>query len=294
MKLLDGKYLSKKIKEEIANDVRQLAEKGMRKPKLVAVLVGADPASQFYVKSKMRSCERVGFDSEVIRKDNTTSETDLLALIEVLNTDPEVDGYIVQLPLPKHIDEHKVTEAIDPNKDVDGFHPVNLGKMTIGLQGFIPATPLGILLFLERYGIETSGMDAVVIGRSNIVGTPMSILLSRKSSPGNCTVTQLHSRSTNIKEKVKVADLVIAAIGIPHFVTEDMVKEGAVVIDVGINRVEDASLEKGYKIVGDVDFENVAPKCSYITPVPGGVGLMTVASLIYNTMLAYKRNVLTK
>jgi len=290
MELLDGKWLSQTIKKEIALEVAQRVSEGHRKPKLVAVLVGDDPASQFYINSKMRSCGEVGFDSEVIRLSNRTEEFELLSLIGKLNEDKMVDGYIVQLPLPSHIDEHKVIESVDPAKDVDGFHPVNLGRMTIGLESFVPATPLGILLFLERYRIETSGKRAVVLGRSNIVGTPMSILLSRKAYPGDCTVTQVHSRTKDIPAIVREADIVIAAIGIPHFVTAEMIKPGAVVIDVGINRIEDPASKKGYRLVGDVDFDRVAPKCSYISPVPGGVGLMTVASLIFNTMRAYRKN----
>lgn len=290
MKLLDGKWLSAVIKDEISLEVNDLKSKGFRSPKLVAVLVGNEPASEFYVKSKMKSCEIVGFDSDVISLDVETTEESLLQLVDQLNKDTGVDGYIVQLPLPKHIDEHKVIEAVDPSKDVDGFHPENIGKMAIGLDGFIPATPLGIMKFLERYQIETEGKHAVVLGRSNIVGTPMSILLSRKNYPGNCTVTQVHSRTKNLKENVQQADIIIAAIGKAEMLTADMVKEGAVVIDVGINRVEDSTRPKGYRIVGDVDFSNVAPKCSYITPVPGGVGLMTVTSLLLNTMKAYKHS----
>lgn len=291
MQLLDGKWLSKTIKAEIAAETKKYLDQGMRKPKLVAVLVGADPASQFYVKSKIRACERVGFDSEVIERDAETKEEELLEIVDRLNRDENVDGYIVQLPLPDQIDENKVIEAVDPNKDVDGFHPVNIGRMAIGLDGFIPATPLGILNFFERYEIETEGKHAVVLGRSNIVGTPMSILLSRKRYPGNCTVTQVHSRTVDLKEKVRQADIIIAAIGKANFVTADMVKEGVVIIDVGINRVEDPSREKGYRIVGDVDFAGVAEKASYITPVPGGVGLMTVTSLLLNTLTSYKNRV---
>lgn len=289
MTILDGKWLSNTIKEEIARETQSFLEKGWRKPMLTAVLAGVDPASQFYVRSKMRACKKVGFDSQVIELPGTVSEKEILDVVHRLNLDENVDGYIVQLPLPEQVDEAKVIEAVDPVKDVDGFHPVNLGKMAIGLEGFIPATPLGVLQFFKRYKIETEGKHAVVLGRSNIVGTPMSILLSRKSYPGNCTVTQVHSRTRNLGDHVKQADIVIAAIGRPNFVTEDMVKEGAVVIDVGINRVEDATTEKGYRIVGDVDFEAVSKKASFITPVPGGVGLMTVTSLLMNTLTAYKR-----
>jgi methylenetetrahydrofolate dehydrogenase (NADP+)/methenyltetrahydrofolate cyclohydrolase len=290
MQLLDGKWLSRKIKEEIAMETKTFLDQGKRKPKLVAVLVGSDPASQFYIKSKMRACQKVGFDSEVIERDTDTTENEVLEIVNKLNQDESVDGYIVQLPLPAQIDENKVIEAVDPEKDVDGFHPVNIGKMAVGLGGYIPATPLGILKFFERYEIETEGKHAVVLGRSNIVGTPMSILLSRKTYPGNCTVTQVHSRSKNLVDMVRQADIIIAAIGKPNFVTADMVKEGAVIIDVGINRVEDPSREKGYRIVGDVDFEKVAGKASYITPVPGGVGLMTVTSLLLNTLASYKKS----
>jgi methylenetetrahydrofolate dehydrogenase (NADP+)/methenyltetrahydrofolate cyclohydrolase len=292
MQLLDGKKLSETIKEEVAAEVAGYLIENRRKPKLTAVLVGAEPASQFYVKSKMRSCAQVGFESDTIELEATATENQVLELIDQLNRDESVDGYIVQLPLPAHIDENKVIQKVDPQKDVDGFHPVNLGNMILGLEGFIPATPLGIMFFLERYGIETEGKKAVVLGRSNIVGTPMSILLSRKAYPGNCTVTQVHSRTKEISSIMREADILIAAIGISQFVKADMVKEGAVVIDVGINRIEDTNSPKGYKIVGDVDFEQVAPKCSFITPVPGGVGLMTVASLIFNTMKAYKRKMI--
>jgi methylenetetrahydrofolate dehydrogenase (NADP+)/methenyltetrahydrofolate cyclohydrolase len=289
MTILDGKWLSGIIKEEIAAETVKLMEGGRRKPRLTAVLVGSEPASQYYVKSKMRACKKVGFDSDVIELPVDTSESEVLELVEQLNSDNDIDGYIVQLPLPAHIDDMKVIEAVDPSKDVDGFHPVNLGKLAIGLDGFVPATPLGILQFLERYGIETEGKHAVVLGRSNIVGTPMSLLLSRKTYPGNCTVTQVHSRTRDLPAVVRQADILIAAIGRPHFVTADMVREGAVVIDVGINHVDDPSTEKGYRIVGDVDFDAVSDKASYITPVPGGVGLMTVTSLLLNTLKAYKK-----
>jgi len=291
MKLLDGKWLSNTIKEEIAKETKGLLEKAGRRPTLVAVLVGVDPASQFYIRSKMRACSKVGFDSRVIELEVTTKENELLDLVNTLNQDGSVDGYIIQLPLPAHIDEHTVIEAIDPEKDVDGFHPVNLGRMAIGLDAFIPATPLGILMFLERYEIETAGKHAVVIGRSNIVGTPMSILLSRKTDPGNCTVTQVHSRTRDLKGIVQQADIIVAAIGKAGFVKKEMVKRGAVVIDVGINRVDDPSMEKGYRIVGDVDFDGVKEKTSYITPVPGGVGLMTVTSLLINTLKAFKKKI---
>ena len=286
MTLLDGKQLSATIKDEIAERVRHRAAAGHRAPHLAAVLVGENPASQVYVRNKVRSCERVGFDSTLIRLAAGTTETELLDQVRTLNDDPAIDGFIVQLPLPDHIDEHRVTLAIDPAKDVDGFHPINFGLMAQGLPCFLPATPYGIVQLLERYGIETSGKHAVVVGRSNIVGTPMSILLSRKSKTGNCTVTLTHSRTQDLAAEVRRADIVVAAIGIPNFITADMVKEGAVVIDVGINRVDDASAKRGYRLVGDVDFATVAPRCSYITPVPGGVGPMTVTSLLLNTLQA--------
>ena len=288
MELLDGKWLSGIIKEEIAQEVNAWLDQGLRRPKLVAVLAGADPASGSYVRSKIKSCEQVGFSSELIPLDASVSQSEVLEVVHRLNEDPTVDGYIVQLPLPDQVKEHRVIEAIDPGKDVDGFHPVNLGNLALGLDGFIPATPLGILQFFERYQIPTEGKHAVVLGRSHIVGMPMSLLLSRKGYPGNCTVTQLHSRSNDIPSYLREADIIVAALGIPGFVKADMVKEGAVVIDVGINRVEDPGRKTGYRIVGDVDFEAVAPKTSYITPVPGGVGLMTVTALLMNTLKAYR------
>ena len=288
MTLLDGKQLSATIKSEIAERVTAIVAAGKRAPHLAAVLVGDNPASQVYVRNKVRSCERVGFGSTLVRLDAETSEEELLATVARLNADDSIDGFIVQLPLPKHIDEDKVTLAIDPAKDVDGFHPINFGLMAQGLPCYLPATPFGIVQMLERYGIETSGKHAVVVGRSNIVGTPMSILLSRKSKTGNCTVTLTHSRTKDLAAEVRRADIVVAAIGIPNFIGADMVKEGAVVIDVGINRVEDASAKRGYRLVGDVDFDAVAPKCSHITPVPGGVGPMTVTSLLLNTLRAWE------
>ena len=291
MELLDGKVLSQTIKEEIKTEVDQITSDGSRPPHLVAVLVGDNPASQSYVRSKVRSCEQVGFRSTLIHKESTISEDELLAVVQDLNQDSEVDGFIVQLPLPDHIDPDKVTMAIDPKKDVDGFHPINLGRMTIGLPAYLPATPNGILEMLSRYNIETSGKECVVIGRSNIVGTPISILLSRKSDPGNCTVTLCHSRTRHMVDHIRRADIIIAAIGRPNYVTADMVKNGAVVIDVGINRVDAPERKRGYKLVGDVDFEGVAPKASYITPVPGGVGLMTVVSLLMNTLRTYRKEV---
>ncbi|MDX1477238.1 MAG: bifunctional methylenetetrahydrofolate dehydrogenase/methenyltetrahydrofolate cyclohydrolase FolD [Saprospiraceae bacterium] len=291
MQLLDGKALSNTIKEEIKVEVDKITATGARAPHLAAVLVGDDPASQSYVRSKVRSCERVGFGSTLIHESSDISEDAVLGIIADLNRNEEIDGFIVQLPLPRHIDEHKVTMAIDPKKDVDGFHPVNIGRMTIGLSAYLPATPFGIMQMLERNAIDTSGMECCILGRSNIVGTPMSILLSRKANPGNATVTMCHSRTRNIPEHTLRADLLIVAMGRPNFVTADMVKEGAVVVDVGINRVDAPERERGYKLVGDVDFENVAPKCSFITPVPGGVGPMTVTSLLMNTLRAYRKEV---
>ena len=288
MQLLDGKYLSELIKSEIAAEVTDLTEQGHRPPHLAAVLIGESPASQFYVKSKVRSCKQVGFESTLVQRPADITQAELLAIVDDLNHDDSIDGFIVQLPLPDHIDEMAVTLSIDPAKDVDGFHPVNFGKMAQGGDAFLPATPMGILTMFDRYGIETSGKHCVVIGRSTIVGSPMSILLARKAKVGNCTVTLTHSRTRNLPELCRQADIIVAAIGRANYVTADMVKEGAVIVDVGINRVEDATAKRGYRVVGDVDFEAVAPKSSYITPVPGGVGLMTVTSLLQNTMKAYK------
>jgi len=288
MQLLDGKYLSKIIKAEIAEEVSELKNQGKKIPNLAAILVGENPASAAYVKSKIKSCEQVGFKSTMIKREATITEEELLEIVDQLNNDDDIDGFIVQLPLPGHIDELKVTMAINPDKDVDGFHPLNFGKLAQGLPCFIPATPLGIILMLERYNIPTAGKKCVVVGRSNIVGTPMSILMSRKGKVGDCTVTLAHSRTIDIGKECLEADILIAAIGKPHFIKADMVKEGAVVIDVGINRIEDESSPTGTKIVGDVDFDNVAPKCSFITPVPGGVGLMTVTCLLLNTLKAAK------
>lgn len=288
MKIIDGKQLSQTIKEEIKVEVDQIRAVGGNIPHLAAVLVGDNPASRSYVRNKVRSCEFAGFESTLIQKDASIGEDELLEIIQELNENEDVDGFIVQLPLPDHIDETKVTLAIDPSKDVDGFHPVNFGKMAQGLDCFLPATPFGILQMLDRYNIETSGKHCVVVGRSNIVGTPMSILLSRKADPGNCTVTLTHSRTRDLAGEILRADIVIAAIGIPNFVGADMVKEGAVVIDVGINRVDDESRKSGYRLVGDVDYDAVAEKASFITPVPGGVGPMTVTSLLMNTLKASK------
>ncbi|MEE9438534.1 MAG: bifunctional methylenetetrahydrofolate dehydrogenase/methenyltetrahydrofolate cyclohydrolase FolD [Saprospiraceae bacterium] len=291
MHIIDGKKLSEEIKREIAESVSELKSEDQKTPHLAAILVGNNPASESYVRSKVRSCEQVGFESTLIRKEDSISEEELLCIINDLNNDDDIDGFIVQLPLPKHIDEVKVTLAIDPSKDVDGFHPVNFGRMAQGLPCYLPATPYGIIQMLDRYDIETSGKLVVVVGRSNIVGTPMSILLSRKAKIGNATVTLTHSRTKNLAEEVRRADIIIAAIGIPEFITSDMVKDGAVIIDVGINRIEDNTRKRGYRLVGDVDYDNVAPKCSYITPVPGGVGPMTVTSLLLNTLSASKNEI---
>lgn len=291
MTIIDGKKLSEIIKLEIAEEVATIKANGGKIPHLAAVLVGDDPASQVYVRNKVKSCEDVGFKSTLIRKDATTTEAELMKVVASLNEDPDIDGFIVQLPLPKHINEERVTLAIDPKKDVDGFHPVNFGRMALGLPSYLPATPFGIMTMLERYGVETAGKNAVVIGRSNIVGTPMAILLSRKGKVGDCTVTLVHSRTRNMADVVRGADIIVAAIGKPEFVTADMVKDGAVVIDVGINRVDDPSHPKGSRLVGDVAYNEVAPKCSYITPVPGGVGPMTVMSLIMNTLKASRKEI---
>ena len=291
MKVLDGKALAKLIKNEVAEQVRSHVAIGNRAPHLVAVLVGDHPASASYVRNKIRSCEEVGFRSTIERLDKSATQEELLATVARLNADDGVDGFIVQLPLPPHIDEMAVTLAIDPAKDVDGFHPVNFGRMAQGLDAYLPATPYGILQLLERYDIETSGKHAVVLGRSNIVGTPISILLSRKRRVGNCTVTLTHSRTQGLPEVLKTADILIAAIGSPEYVTADMVKDGAVVIDVGINRVDDDTRKRGYRLVGDVDYPGVSAKASAMTPVPGGVGPMTVVSLIQNTFRAAKGEV---
>ncbi len=286
MQILNGKEASQAIKDSLKLEIAQLASRGKQVPHLVAVLVGNNGASETYVASKVRACEEVGFKSTLIRLDDSISSLKLLDIIDELNTDPDVDGILVQLPLPDHISPEEVINAIDPAKDVDGFHPSNVGKMVLGQQTFIPATPYGIMLLLEHYKIETKGKHAVVVGRSNIVGRPMSILLSGNANPGNCTVTICHSQTKNLKEFCLSADIIVAALGKPGFVKEDMVKEGAVVIDVGITRIADASKKSGYRLSGDVDFEKVAPKCSYITPVPGGVGPMTIAALMKNTFKA--------
>lgn len=291
MDLLDGKLLAKTIKEEIAAEVNLILARGGKPPHLAAVLVGEDPASQVYVRNKVKSCEEVGFSSTLIRKSADISEAELLEIVSDLNQSEDIDGFIVQLPLPKHINEERITLAIDPRKDVDGFHPVNFGRMAQGLPAYLPATPFGILEMLRRYNIPTDGKEVVVVGRSNIVGTPMGILLSRKAYPGNATVTICHSRTKDLAAHTSKADILVVAIGRADLVTADMVKEGVIVIDVGMNRVEDACAKNGYLLKGDVDFEGVAPKASYITPVPGGVGQMTVVSLLLNTLKANKKQI---
>ncbi len=290
MKILDGKKVSNEIKEEIAAEVAEMKAKGEKVPHLAAVLVGNDGASLTYVGSKVRSCERVGFESTLVQMPNTTSEIELLNKIEELNANDDIDGFIVQLPLPPQIDTQKVLLAVDPDKDVDGFHPMNFGKMALDMSTFIPATPFGILELIERYGVETQGKHTVVIGRSHIVGRPMSILMGRKGFPGNSTVTLTHSRTKNITQIISQADIVISALGVPKFLKAEMVKDDAVIIDVGITRVPDDTKKKGYYITGDVDFENVSKKASFITPVPGGVGPMTIAMLLKNTLLARERH----
>ncbi len=288
MQLIDGKATAAKIKEEIAAEVKEIMARGGKQPHLAAILVGHDGGSETYVKNKVLACEACGFKSTLIRYEETVSEEELLAKVCELNDDDDVDGFIVQLPLPKHIDEQKVIMAIDYRKDVDGFHPVNVGRMAIGLPCFISATPLGIVTLLQRYGIETSGKKCVVLGRSNIVGKPMAQLMMQKQY-GDATVTVCHSHSQNLKQECREADIIVAAIGKPDFVTADMVKQGAVVIDVGTTRVPDASRKSGFRLNGDVKFSEVAPKCSFITPVPGGVGPMTICSLMKNTLAAGKK-----
>lgn len=294
MNLLDGKLVSEKIKEQIALDAAEFTTQSGRKPHLVAILVGNDGGSETYVASKMRNCQLVGFESTNIRYNESITEEELIAKIKEINQDASIDGLIVQLPLPKHINPDNVTEAIDYRKDVDGFHPINLGRMQRNLPCFIPATPYGIMLMLDYYKIETAGKHAVVVGRSNIVGSPMSILLARNANPGNCTVTLTHSRTQDLATEVLRADIVVAAIGKKNFVTADMVKDGAVVIDVGINRESSTETKSGFKLYGDVDFEQVAPKASWITPVPGGVGLMTIVGLLKNTLEAAKGTIYPK
>jgi methylenetetrahydrofolate dehydrogenase (NADP+) / methenyltetrahydrofolate cyclohydrolase len=289
VKIIDGKALSEIIQAEIKAEVDERIKVGLNPPHLAAVLVGNDGASETYVANKIRMCENVGFKSSLFRYDASITERELMSEIYKLNVDDDIDGYIVQLPIPKHISVHKVIEAILPQKDVDGFHPINFGKMTQQLPCFIPATPKGIMQLLERYNIPTKGKHCVVIGRSNIVGTPMSILLSRNSNPGNCTVTLCHSHTENLKSHTLQADIIVAAIGIPNFVKGDMIKEGAVVIDVGMTRAEDKSKKSGFRLYGDVDFESASKVASYITPVPGGVGPMTIIGLLQNTLLASKK-----
>ena len=287
MKIIDGNALAQQIKSELKEKVDKAVAAGRRAPHLAAVLIGDHPASRSYVTNKVKSCTEAGFQSTLIHRPAEISQEGLLAIVRDLNENPEIDGFIVQLPLPEHIHEMEITMAIRPDKDVDGFHPMNLGLMTLGLPAYLPATPMGIMQMLERYHIDISGKTCCVIGRSNIVGTPISILLSRKGKPGDATVMLCHSRTPDIKQLALQADVLVVALGKPNFLTADMVKEGAVVIDVGINRVEDPSRKAGFRLVGDVDYEQVAPKCSYITPVPGGVGPMTVTSLLINTWKAY-------
>jgi methylenetetrahydrofolate dehydrogenase (NADP+)/methenyltetrahydrofolate cyclohydrolase len=291
MILIDGKKISLQLQSEIAEEVKELINKGQKQPHLAAILVGDDPASQTYVNSKVKACENVGFKSTLVRFEVNVSEQKLLSKIDELNNNDDIDGYIVQLPLPRHISEQKIIEGIKPSKDVDGFHPINVGRLVLNLPTYVSATPFGIVTLLERYNIPTEGKHCVVIGRSNIVGSPMSILMAKNTNLANCTVTLCHSKTKNLKEHTLQADIVIAAIGRPNFVTADMVKQGAVVIDVGINRVEDSNTKSGYKLVGDVKFDEVSEKAGYITPVPGGVGPMTIASLLKNTLIAAKKEV---
>ncbi|MDD2225835.1 MAG: bifunctional methylenetetrahydrofolate dehydrogenase/methenyltetrahydrofolate cyclohydrolase FolD [Dysgonamonadaceae bacterium] len=291
MKRIDGKAVAAEIKKEIAEEVKRMKAEGAKTPHLATVLVGHDGASETYVANKVRTCEELGFKSTLVRYEDNVSEEELLACVDRLNKDDDVDGFIVQLPLPKHISEDKIIEAIDYRKDVDGFHPVNVGRMALGLPCFLSATPSGILELLKRYEIETKGKHCVVLGRSNIVGKPVAMLMLQKSYPGDCTVTVCHSRTKNIKDRCLQADIIIAAIGVPEFVKGDMVKEGVVVIDVGTTRVPSTKTKSGFKLTGDVAFDEVAPKCSYITPVPGGVGPMTIVSLMKNTLLAAKKEI---
>ena len=291
MQLLDGKKTSGKIKDEIAIEVDAMLSNGEKRPHLAAILVGENGASETYVNAKVKACELVGFHSTLIRLDKSTTESEVLNEVAKINLNPDIDGLIVQLPLPMHISEMKVTEAIVPEKDVDGFHPINIGRMTLNLPSFISATPAGIIELLDRYEIHTSGKHCVVIGRSNIVGLPMSILMARNTKVGNCTVTLTHSRTQNLNEICRSADILIVALGKAEFVTAEMVKQGAVVVDVGITRVKSDKTKSGWKLLGDVDFDQVAPKCSFITPVPGGVGPMTIASLLKNTLLSSQNKI---
>ena len=291
MQLIDGKAVSAAIKKEIATEVENIIANGGKRPHLAAILVGHDGGSETYVANKVKACEECGFKSTLIRYESEITEEELLKKVDELNNDPDVDGFIVQLPLPKHIDEQRITEAIDYRKDVDSFHPVNAGRLAIGLPCFLSATPNGILELLRYYNIDTKGKKCVILGRSNIVGKPMANLMMQKQIPGDATVTVCHSHTENIADECRQADIIIAALGQPHFLKADMVKEGAVVIDVGTTRVPDATRKSGFRLCGDVDFENVAPKCSYITPVPGGVGPMTIVSLMKNTLLAGKHSI---
>lgn len=294
MKLIDGKQISLELQDEIAKEVQQLVAAGKKQPHLAAVLVGNDGGSETYVAAKIKACERVGFKSTLIRHAETVSEQELLKTVTDLNNNPDIDGFIVQLPLPKHISEQKVIETVLPSKDVDGFHPINVGRMVLNLPAYISATPNGIVHLLEKYNIETSGKHCVVIGRSNIVGSPMSILMAKNTKAGNCTVTLCHSKTKDLKSFTKSADILICAMGKPDFVTADMVKDGAVVIDVGTTRVTSTETKSGFKLKGDVKFDEVSPKCAFITPVPGGVGPMTIASLLKNTLLAAKKEIYSK
>lgn len=291
MQLIDGKKISNEIKAEIAQEVASMVEAGKKRPHLAAILVGHDGGSETYVAHKVKACEECGFKSTLIRFEDDVTESTLLETIEKLNNDPDVDGFIVQLPLPRHISEQRIIEAIDYRKDVDGFHPINVGRMSIGLPTFLSATPAGIIELLRRYNIPTRGKRCVVLGRSNIVGKPVAMLMMQKADPGNATVTVLHSASENLKEICREADIIIAALGSPGFVTEDMVKPGATIIDVGTTRVADPTRKSGFRLRGDVDFDNVAEKCTFITPVPGGVGPMTIVSLMRNTLLAAKKEI---
>lgn len=291
MQLIDGKAISDQIKQEIAQEVEQIKKQGGKTPHLAAILVGHDGGSETYVAHKVKACEQVGFNSTLIRFEEEISEAELIKKVEELNSNADIDGFIVQLPLPKHINEQKIIEAIDYKKDVDGFHPINVGRMSIGLPCFVSATPFGIMELLKRYEIDTKGKHCVVLGRSNIVGKPIANLMMQKTNPGNATVTVCHSYSSNLKEMCLQADIIIAALGVPEFLNGEMVKEGAVVIDVGTTRVPSTLTKSGFKLTGDVHFESVAPKCSYITPVPGGVGPMTIVSLLRNTLLAGKKEI---
>lgn len=291
MEIIDGKLISAQVKAELQIEVDKIKADGGKIPHLAAVLIGDNGASETYVASKIKSCEQIGFKSTLIRRDSSSTEAEVLEIIDQLNRDEDIDGFIVQLPLPAHIDVDKIIEAIDPKKDVDGFHPINIGRMAKGLPAYISATPFGVLELLKRYKIETAGKHCVVVGRSQIVGLPMSILMQRNTYPGNCTVTLVHSRTQNLKEMCLQADILVAALGKPEFITADMVKDGAVVIDVGLTRVVDESKKSGFALKGDVKFDEVAPKASFITPVPGGVGLMTVAALMYNTLLATRKEI---